>query len=65
MTKYPHRVRLHGGQHIHAARTVPGDEGAYRLTACGNSLAPDAVNTWLPAATTVTCRTCIRKLPAA
>lgn len=58
-TRYPYRVRLHGGRSVHAARPVNG--GADRTTACGYYLPHGSDNDWRDDATAVGCTRCVRQ----
>lgn len=57
--RYPHRVRLHGGRSVHAARPVNG--GADRVTACGQYLPHGSRNDWKDDGATVECQRCVRQ----
>lgn len=58
--RFPHRVRLHGGRAVHAARDLLGGG---RETACEYYLDAEATNDWQPSDTAVTCKKCARLTP--
>lgn len=58
-TRFPLRVRLHGGRAVHAVRDVLS--GGHE-TACEYALSDGAVNHWQPPGAVVTCGRCLRVL---